>query len=1011
MRSLLSAAFFCVLAIQPALASIQAVVQRGGEWTAAAAGDCKPADQAWVWSEEAAPALVEGAQWPAVCKSRALDRSTRKLSVHVVPYDRRAVLAIVAAPIAMWREVPEPLLPRLEWKHPRVLSVPRDAKSAWRVRAVGEAEGSGWLDVPVTHPKVVLGSAAAATRVLRLVTSDGHPAADATVEVVRQRGSAQAEVIARYVSDARGVASMPALPDLPPLHFLTHHAAHAADAFSASTAELPLTRRLEAGAHVRGRVLDGDEPLSGVTVALETWAAGNLAKILNANATTGADGSFTIGHLPRGAAAMVVSKPGFIPHRDTLELKGAGLDLDPIRLERGAAITLRVLDDAGQSIAGARIDAGSGRVATADAEGKAVLKDAPTTRPVRVTVSADGHLEESADLRPPFEDASIRLQRGFVVKGTVSDADGVPVSAALVRIENGSSYSVEETQDDGTFAFTLKPGTDVKLVFASPAANELVVPVAAGTAGEIRDLGTLRAPKGLSVTGRVVGPDGSPVAGARVWSPKQSPLGPLVAFMNNELVEASSSADGTFSVSGLQALPVLLRVDAPGYARTFLELQLDGSVPSVSAGDVVLTHGATVRVRTRVTDAVARVDPRGESLEIDILSAAVRDRVATVPHVPSGSATVTIFRDRRTVCEKRITIDRDDLTVDCDPIDTLVRGSVLVGATPARGGKIMWTPATTPRVGAAIMERRSPNGLRQQQVWGAGDAALMTELDDAGRFETRELRPGRWNVSYGGPAQPVEIPELEEFEVSLRFSDTVVSGVVVDGNGKPVPRALVEIRSANAVTMTGDDGTFELRGLAAGEHDVRARSREGRTAAERVRIEEGRPMPPLRLVLQETPAAEVRIAVTRRGVPAAGAFVFADLENEGQRVLTTDADGMAILRIGEDSRATRVRVAAFADGLWSFGGWRGRDQRSLSVPIEDGGSLSITGASGEIEIVRADGWTVSQLLRRLGLPPYASASAPFVLSGLAPGTYTVAARGRTMQADVTAGRKRELDFR
>jgi hypothetical protein len=63
-----------------------------------------------------------------------------------------------------------------------------------------------------------------------------------------------------------------------------------------------------------------------------------------------------------------------------------------------------------------------------------------------------------------------------------------------------------------------------------------------------------------------------------------------------------------------------------------------------------------------------------------------------------------------------------------------------------------------------------------------------------------------------------------------------------------------------------------------------------------------------------------------------------------------------------------------------------------------------------VEIVRADGWNVSQLLRRLGAPPHVEPQTPLLLSGLEPGSYQVTVGAKALQAEVTADRERVLNF-
>ena len=220
MRKRLALALSLFIAAQPAAGATQAVVLRNGAWAAAAPDDCKPVERAWIWSDDAPPEAIDGAHW---CQASVAAAAKQRLALQVVPQDRRAALSVIAAPAAMWREVPEALLPRFEVKDPQALRLPHDARSPWRVRAVGALEGTGWVDVPATQRTALLGTAQAGTRLIQFLATDGKPAPGAVVEVLRQRANHKPEVTARFVSDARGRVSITALPDLPLLHFVTRN--------------------------------------------------------------------------------------------------------------------------------------------------------------------------------------------------------------------------------------------------------------------------------------------------------------------------------------------------------------------------------------------------------------------------------------------------------------------------------------------------------------------------------------------------------------------------------------------------------------------------------------------------------------------------------------------------------------------------------------------------------------------------------------------------------------------
>jgi hypothetical protein len=1002
-------------AIPAAAGEPRAVVQRDGVWSEMRAPfDNAPVSRAWVWSDDAAPRLFDGAQWKAgAFKSVPVHDNT--IDIQLVRKDRRQSVTVIAAPAQMWRQVPEALLPRFETGGKSV-RVPYDSAQPWRARAIGKTEGSAWTDLEPRAPLVAL--SAAANRTLSLLGADGKPAAGADIELLRQTGSARPEIVARLTSDTRGRITIPSLPDIP-LKLVIRHRDHALAFVSVAASELPLTQRLEAGSTLSGRFMRGDTPLAGVAVEVEGFISNEVPHLFSEAAVTADDGTFSIAQLPHRTFALSAKKKGFVPYRATMDVNDAKESVGDVELEQGLVMTVLVTDDRERLIEGASVDAGSGRAAMTNAEGIATLADIAARGDLRVTVGAKGHLTQKAELQPPFNNARVRLQRAFVVTGRLTDADHVPIGGAAMRIEAGRSYRVEATRADGTFEVSLAPGAEVKLAFSPPSAAPVTVAVNGGGAAEVRDIGDVTAPKGLVVAGRVIAPDGTPVAGGRLWSPRPSPFGPLASFMNGDVIETTTAADGAFVLSGLEAVPLLLRVEAQGFARAYRSVALDASVPRVELGDITLAEGATLHVRTRIDDAVARHDPRGEGLDIDMLTATVRHGDAVIPRVPGGKATLMIERGHRTLCETTVTVpEQGELDVECAGTPVKVRGRVLLGSAPAHSGSLSWTSPSRANVASAVIERVSAGGLRQQQAWGVADPPVVVEVDETGGFETDQLRPGRWSISYasgagGSAAQQLEIPEQPEIETTLRFADTVIRGVVVDGGGAAVSRAIVEVNATGVAALAEDDGSFVLRGLLPGEHEVRARARDGKSAAQRVQIEAGREVPPVRLVLEAERPSEITITVTRAGgAPASGAFVFADLEGEGQRILTADAAGKAMLRLSR-SAAARFRLAAYDQGIWAFQPWRERSAAAAAISVERGGELAVLSdnASGAVEIVRNDGWNLSNLMRRIGAQPLVAAGTPFRLSGVAGGSYSVTLGTTTLQADVAAGRERELRFK
>ncbi|PYQ23856.1 MAG: hypothetical protein DMF79_02950, partial [Acidobacteria bacterium] len=145
-------------------------------------------------------------------------------------------------------------------------------------------------------------------------------------------------VVARHADFAPGVAS-----------------GITVDAEGRADVTIPLAR----GIAVTGRLVDTEEqPLAGSVAAQEVEGqpiARSLAELLRAD--TGADGHFRIDRVPPGSYVLGARARGHSGRRIEAELgaRQALIDLGDITLERGLAISGRVLTSAGTPVADAQI--------------------------------------------------------------------------------------------------------------------------------------------------------------------------------------------------------------------------------------------------------------------------------------------------------------------------------------------------------------------------------------------------------------------------------------------------------------------------------------------------------------------------------------------------------------------------------------------------------------------------------------------------------------------------------
>ncbi|HEX2223086.1 MAG TPA: carboxypeptidase-like regulatory domain-containing protein, partial [Thermoanaerobaculia bacterium] len=620
---------------------------------------------AWTWGTSRAPRRLE----PAQVGREKLPDDPGRLEVRVIrrssgrpPEDLR----VIAAPGEMWREVPEALLP--SWPVPQEgkLSIPVDASRVWRLRVAAKSEGSWWSAIRPGQKTVTLTSAPAAGLEVQVLGPDQRPVEGAR-GLLQPGGRGGGGVLSPWagLQGENGRLDAPGLPDEAELSLTVMKPGFAPLIVRGRPSAIPRQVRLAPGGELTGRLVDSKrQPVGGAEVAAEAFAADGQTQLFSVQTRSGSDGSWRVAGLPAGMVAWSVRAPGFVPLTGTFPVEaGERTDLGVRSLEPGAKLSIQVVDDIGAPVPGAQVllrrDA---RVEMADGQGR-VTFDGIAPAPLEVSASAERHSANRAVFNPPFAPGlRLVLQRSFTVTGRLVDAAGVPVVRGRALLASGTSQCEDRLDLEGRFELDVLPGTrDAELVLRSPEVQELRVRLEPGEAGEVRDLGDLRATSGRTVTGRVVrASDGTPVPGARVWTTRPGPDGPAVAWATGDFLEGVAGEDGRFRLAGLLPLAASLRVEAAGYARTRIEVPAGATDEAesggpVEVGDVLLREGATVRVKVEARNedgqemrgVVARVDLGNRWLEPDLLSAEVWQGEALFSNVPAGPVTVSAVAGRR----------------------------------------------------------------------------------------------------------------------------------------------------------------------------------------------------------------------------------------------------------------------------------------------------------------------------------------------------------------------------
>lgn len=960
----------------------------------------------WSWNDTCPPRKITAGENPLAAVDEC-DRRQR-LAVRILPPRRSAPpeetprrFKVVAGPARMWREVPRHLLPTTTTDSP-VLSLPRHA-DVWRLQAQAGDHASHWQDVASSQASVEL-ELLPATDFRFAVTAEGAPLGDSRFYLVKPGRANRTEMLGFEVSDREGAVAI-TLPTVERSAVIVSHDSRSAEPFP-KLADAPLTIELGPGLTVSGQAVNqAGEPVGDLRLRGLSFVQDGFGVMQRHRGRTGPDGRFEIGGFFAGSASLQTEEEGDSVFSQTFDLERS-VDLGPVVLRSPAVAWVQVVDSRdGAAVSGARVRDPSGRWSTENDDGLIRLS---LDFGRGVVVSAQGYLRTRFELpkgagMTTEEPLAVELTPAFSVEGVFLAADGVTPAA------DGQAKAMSTTNAramharfggiaaDGSFSLDLPAGA-YDLVLTAGNAGLLRLEVQ-GAEGEVRNLGVVSAPPSVHVRGYVVAEeDYTPVAGASVSYTRPSIIGPLVAAAVGDVATVTTDAEGRFEMFGLEMGTSTLRVQADEFAPRKLDVEAP-AIQGIDVGVVGLSRGRRVTVRSDVDKGVVALHLGQTDLPQDRLTGKLvegRAAFTTVPEEPFG---VRVYEGGDPVCEKYEEDARGDEVITCNRNAVRVTGLVTRGGQPV-GGMLVWHRRSEAQLPEGFGRHNAGPLARTEVVMSTQSMELKAPLDGDGRYDLQAVLPGKWEVIWaplsGGTqdVRSVAVPERREAVLDFSYDGISIEGLVIDPNGQPAALATVTVFPSRKTVAADRNGRFQVLGLDAGTHQLRARLRRLRSALVEAELYESTDREVVHLTLEDDPPTEeLAIAITGGG----SGFCFVEMASSLPRMVRVDAG--AAMVILEPPLADQLRVACRTEGRWILDGWRDLRQaldRGVEFdPFDSNSSITLAGEPTPplVQIIGPGGWELGQL--RVWFDGASTFSVGETISNLPVGEYTVRWRNQT----------------
>ena len=661
----------------------------------------------------------------------------------------------------------------------------------------------------------------------------------------------------------------------------------------------PVVIRLAEGASLEVTVVTGAGPERAPLAGAEVRESDDR------KATTDAQGKAVITPVRPGWVAVEARAPGYAPRSAFTTIGSAGATGTlTIALERGFAVSGKVVDERGRPIARAKIRATAGMWdfgGGADPDAEVVSDDGgrftiPAVAAGTHTLSAIDGEHAPARSSPitvkdrPVTGVVITMKAGAMLAGSVVEADGTtPVPYATVRVtgkgQEAWRTAARQTTTDQRGQFELRglARWAVQARAESETAASKIADVDLAVTGEVKDL-RLVLDVGGQIAGIVVDELGAPVAEIQVNAFPDllggaSGEGLALAGMSSAITDGG----GGFVIHGLPEGAYRLWA-----ARSSGELQewgQHGTAARTGDKDVKITLPAPGELRGVIAIAGASRPPAVASVQVGSRAPSpATDGEFLLKNVAPGTYDVT-FRGP----EFAATIRRDVKIEPGKPTDlgtvTVMRGRRLTGKVVDKSGQ----PVAGAKIKVGEMLFTAEGSESQMETFEELSGTRVAYADQAGEFAIIGLSQKGTTALADHPERGrslgVSIPEGTDdpppLTLALRGFGSITGKVVM--KGKPQPGVTVSASSKGGgatatFAQTDDDGTFTIAKVPEGPQVIQAMKQammSMKSSTVNVTVIAGKQA----TVVIDIPVGELTLAVTIQAQPnhqvdAAQVFLF-----------------------------------------------------------------------------------------------------------------------------------------